>query len=405
MKILYINEYFTESRKTGANIMAYLTYEIAKRNGHDVYFYASKHEPFYDINNKLNSLFPIGHTFGSFKFRLNALYNEQAKKTLSKILVDYKPDIIHIHAIEELSFSILKAIKKSSLPYIITIHDSSFACPIMGAKKDLCYACSESIVNCIKNKCSRDNYFCSFYVALKFLINKMLIKSYKPKSLIIPSKALASYIVTMKSDENIPLKVLPNCLDQAFSKTTPNFSNKKYFLFVGNLNKFKGVPILLQAIKSLPSEINFRIVGSGINEEEYNKFVIENNINNVEFLGKMNRSELIEEYKNCIAIIVPSICFEIFGMINIEAFACGKPVIASNIGGIPEIVKNNINGLLFEPGNVEQLKERILKYWNNPELAIEHGKNGYKKAISQYTEEKYYNKLIKIYEEVLNESK
>ena len=92
-------------------------------------------------------------------------------------------------------------------------------------------------------------------------------------------------------------------------------------------------------------------------------------------------------------------------MTNIESFINGKPVIASNIGGIPEIVEDNINGLLFEPGNIEELKNCILKYWNNPELSVQHGKNGYQKAITQYTEDKYYNELIKIYEEVLNEKK
>lgn len=70
-----------------------------------------------------------------------------------------------------------------------------------------------------------------------------------------------------------------------------------------------------------------------------------------------------------------------------------KPVIASNIGGIPEQVEHNKTGLLFEPGNVEQLKECILKYWNNPQLVIEHGKNGYQKAITQYTEDRYYKEL------------
>ena len=88
-------------------------------------------------------------------------------------------------------------------------------------------------------------------------------------------------------------------------------------------------------------------------------------------------------------------------MTNIESFINGKPVIASNIGGIPEIIEHNVNGLLFEPANIEQLKECIIKYYNNPKLVIEHGKNAYQKAITEYTEEKYYNKLIDVYNNVL----
>ena len=89
-------------------------------------------------------------------------------------------------------------------------------------------------------------------------------------------------------------------------------------------------------------------------------------------------------------------------MINIEAFIHGKPVIASKIGGIPEIIENDKNGLLFTPGNVKEIQEHILKYWNNPEQVISHGKNAYNKAINEYNIEKYYHRLIKIYEEITN---
>lgn len=404
MRILYINEYFTKDNKTGANIVAFITYECVKSKGHKTYFFASDHKPFCD-NNSITDNFPKGHKYGSLLFRLNSLYNFQAKRQLNKVIKQINPDIIHIHVIEELSYSILSTIEKNNIPCVMTIHDASYSCPIMGSRMYLCYKCADSVINCIINKCSRNNYFFSLYMTLKFIINKYYIKKYRLKKLILPSQALANYIKTSGFDNNVPTIVLPNCLDVTFENVTPNYSNKKYFLFVGNLNNTKGVKILLQTIKLLPKEINFKIVGTGICEQEYKEFVLHNNLHNVTFCGKMNRSQLIEEYKNCIALITPSTCFEIFGMINIEAFACGKPVIASNIGGIPEIVEDNVNGLLFEPGNVEQLKECILKYWNNQELAIEHGKNGYKKVITQYTEERYYCELMKVYEEVLSESK
>ncbi len=407
MKILYIHEYFTDSEKNGANIVAFSNYHYMKKNGNEVYFFAVDTKPYLE-ESYYNKYFPQSHIhkkgiLNNITYRINSIYNFQAKNNLKKILNSIQPDIIHIHSTLELSLSILKPIKDLNIPIVITVHDAGFSCPVMGTKTQYCSLCSESIFSCIKNKCSKDNYFCSIYMAFKFFINKYLIKKYRPNQLIIPSKALANYVITSKFDNNIPITLIPNCLDTAFSKITPNYSNKKYFLFVGNLNNVKGVKILLQAIKLLPKEINFKIIGDGICEQEYKEFVSKNNLHNVTFCGKMNRSQLIEEYKNCIALITPSIWFEIFGMINIEAFACGKPVIASNIGGIPEIVEDNVNGLLFEPGNVEQLKECILKYWNNPKLVLEHGKNGYQKAITKYTEDVYYQKLLKLYEKTIDE--
>ena len=83
----------------------------------------------------------------------------------------------------------------------------------------------------------------------------------------------------------------------------------------------------------------------------------------------------------------------------------GKPSIASNIGGIPEIVEHNKTGLLFEPRNTEQLKECILTYWNNPDLVKEHGEKAYKKAIEKYTEERYYKEMANMYRMVLAKKK
>ena len=158
-------------------------------------------------------------------------------------------------------------------------------------------------------------------------------------------------------------------------------------------------------MNELPREINLHIVGTGSEEEILKEYAQKHQLRNVSFLGFKKGLEVLTEYQNCIATILPCNWFEIFGMTNIESFINGKPVIASNIGGIPEIVEHNVNGLLFEPTNVVQLKECILTYWNNPQLAIEHGRNGYQKAITQYTEEKHYNELMKVYEETINESR
>jgi len=309
---------------------------------------------------------------------------------------------VHIHSTIELSNSILKPIYKNNIPVVRTIHDFGCVCPVMGAKDFYCHKCfSKSVFNCIKNKCSKSKFLPSLYVAVRFLINKYQMQKYPAKCYISPSKILKEQLVSagIKSE----IKVIPNPLDTAFSGVQPNYNNKECFLYAGGLLDIKGVNVLLEAFKNLPENIELRIIGEGIQEKNYKQFVTENNLKNIKFLGAKNRKELIEEYQNCIALIVPSNWFEIFGMINIEAGINGKPVIASNIGGIPEIIEDGVNGLLFEPGNVEQLKDCILKYWNNSELVKKHGKNAYQKVISKYTEEKYYNELLEVYEEVLNE--
>ena len=402
MNILFINEYFTQCVKTGANTISFSTYFLMKEKGNTCYFYSNDEGTLFEKQN-INKFFPKSHIYtNSFLYRLNSIYNFEAAQNLEKVIKETKPDIVHIHAIMELSYSFVNVLKKHNIPYIITVHDPMYVCPVMGTRKQYCTLCSDNIFNCVKNRCSRDNYFNSLYMAIRFFINKKLIKNYEPKIIITPSKALQSYIKQTKFSKTAEFSVIPNALDKTFLNVIPNYKNKGYFLFVGNLLDVKGVNILLEAINNLPKDIDFHIIGDGLQKEKYLQFVKENNLNNVKFLGKKNRDELILEYQNCIAVIVPSNWFEIFGMINIEAFINGKPVIASNIGGIPEQVENEKTGLLFEPANVAQLQDCILKYWKNPDLVVEHGKNAYEKAKKQYSEERYYNELIQIYNKVLN---
>lgn len=79
----------------------------------------------------------------------------------------------------------------------------------------------------------------------------------------------------------------------------------------------------------------------------------------------------------------------------------GKPVIASNVGGIPELVEHNKTGYLVEIGNVEQIKNAVIKLYENPELTQEMGKNARKKAETQYNRDVFYKSIIEIYEKTL----
>ena len=83
----------------------------------------------------------------------------------------------------------------------------------------------------------------------------------------------------------------------------------------------------------------------------------------------------------------------------------GKPAIASRIGGIPEIVDDGVTGLLFEPGNADDLAQRIRHLWDNPQLVKKMGQAGREKALSQYSPDKYYERLMSIYEKAINISK
>lgn len=406
MKILIVNIYY--GLFGGAEIIANNTFDILKKEGHDVYFWSCNKQPF--INDKYDYIKYFTKYNGGIKNYLkNPLkyyYNVNAKKDLAKFIALIKPDIIHIHNVQNLSSSIYEACR--DIATVRTIHDASIICPkgtMINRINQIC-----------QNKCKNGNYKqCLFNICTGNIESscRYTIKSYFDTRLykyidkfITPSNALRNALIA----SNIGIKetnsvTINNFLNNEELKTTPSYTNQGYFLYIGRLSKEKSVITLLQAMQDLPKEIKLHIVGTGPEEDNLKKYAKENGLHNIKFLGFKTGEDIKHEYQNCISTILPCNGFEIFGMTNIESFINGKPVIASNIGGIPEIVEDNVNGLLFEPANVEQLRECILKYWNNPELVIEHGKNGYKKVLTHYTEDIYYEKLIQLYEETINEYK
>lgn len=401
-KIIIVNTFF--SPIGGAENIAYNTYEILKNNGFEVYFWACNKKPFFD------KTYPYIKDFtkydSSFLNYFSWYYNNRAKKDFQKFINLVNPDIIHLHNfISYLSPSILDCCK--NIPTIVTLHDTSIVCPavkLLYKNKKLCteIKCQKNkYFNCIFNNCAPGGFEANLRKTLRaYLLHDKL--KYIDK-FISPSDSLKSLMLNAQigigQDKIVTIN---NFLTKEELKTIPNYKNEGYFLFVGRLSKEKGIHYLLEAMKDVPQKIKLKIVGMGPEENKLKQYVEEYNLNNIEFLGFKNRTEIKNLYQNCISTILPCNWFENFPTTNMESFINGKPVIASNIGGIPEQVEHNKTGLLFEPANVEQLKNCILKYWNNPSLVIKHGENAYHKAHNLYSEYRYYKELIKIYQLYIN---
>lgn len=406
MKVIIVDSLF--SAYGGGQKIAYGTYKMLISHGIEAFYWGMDKRPYFDNKYEYIKYFtPLYQGSGDYvRNPIKYYYNYRALNDFQKFIDLIQPNLIHFQSFWGLSSAVFKAKTKGAK--ILTIHDPR-CCPavtLMYKNKIYCnpIKCkNKNFLSCIFNKCAKSSYEASIRHAVASYIEVNNFKNIN--TFITPSDALKKVITQANIGIGARITTISNFLDNEELCTIPNYSDKGYFLYVGRLSSEKGAHYLLEAMKELPSDIKLHIVGTGAEETKLKHYAEENNLTNVEFLGYKNREEIKDEYQNCIAVIVPSNWFEIFGMINIEAMINGKPVIGSNIGGIPEIIENNKTGLLFEPANVEQLKECILKYWNKPELAIEHGKNGYKKALASYTEETYYKKLMNLYEETINEYK
>jgi glycosyltransferase involved in cell wall biosynthesis len=135
---------------------------------------------------------------------------------------------------------------------------------------------------------------------------------------------------------------------------------KDYFLYMGRLSTEKGLFVLLNASKLVPAA-KFKIAGGGEQNyiEKMKAYIKMNDLNNVELLGHVVGNEKIELIRRAKALIVPSIWYEPCTLVIPEALSYGLPIMASNIGGIPEAVKGRKNCVLFKPGDYKELAEII----------------------------------------------
>ena len=174
-----------------------------------------------------------------------------------------------------------------------------------------------------------------------------------------------------------------------------------YLLYIGRLSKEKGVFDLIKGMKNNNKKLY--IAGSGPERDKVEEFIKKEKLSNrVHLLGFLNALEVKDYVRKSHAVVVPSVWYENCPYSVLETIAIGKPIIGADIGGIPELVIDGKNGLLFESGNSDDLSKKIDMLYNDEKLYKKFCDNS-KKLSKQYDKELYYKELIKIYKRVVND--
>lgn len=172
-----------------------------------------------------------------------------------------------------------------------------------------------------------------------------------------------------------------------FKKKGP--SRDGYVLLVGYPYHIKGVDVLIKAFNLITNDypgLKLKVIGHCEDRTEYEAMTGGNT--NIMFYPGMKYEQIIPEFENCRIFVLPSRT-EAMGRVLIEAMACGKPVIGSNVGGIPGVIEDGVNGFLFESENHEMLAEKMRRILDNDELAQSMGESGYKIASEKYSTRRY----------------
>lgn len=402
MKILLVNKF--HYLKGGSEKYYFDLAKLLKEHGHEVAFFSMQDEK--NIKTDCKEYFVENSDMNSkniFK-ALDVIYSKKNKKAMEKALNDFKPDIVHLNNFQrQLSASIIKPIKKRNIPIVFTAHDLQAICPaiiMLDNEKNICEKCiNGKYMNCIKGKCIKNSSLKSLLGAIegKYYRNKKIYIKQIDK-IITPSKFYKEKLEEdgIKSEK---IEALHNFID--IDDYNVKIEDEGYALYYGRIIKEKGVLNLIKAFKNIKNHVLY-IAGDGPDIEKVKEYIKENRLEErIKLLGFLNSDEVKEYVRKARFIVVPSVWYENCPYSVLETLAMGKPIIGSNLGGVPELVKDNENGLIYKYNDIKELEDKMQELFDNKEKAIKFGKMAQENAIKDFSKEEYYNKIMSVYEGAL----
>ena len=293
-----------------------------------------------------------------------SIYSREVEKALKKEINDVKPDLVYIiHFVNKLSPSVITGASKMGIPVVLRLSDYFLLCPRFDFmyEKKVCEEClSKGYRSCIKKRCVKGSLFASVVRVFSMKFHKMINVYKNVYAFITPSEFLKKKLALNGFDEK-RIHCIPTF---TASKTTigePQIGS--YGLYFGRVTEEKGVETVIKAYEKLP-EYTVKIMGDDTTDEakRLKKYVKDHKMKNVEFLGFKSGEELEDIIKGARFTLIPSIWYDNLPNTALESFQYSKPVIASNIGSLPELVIDGENGsdthLIPGEGNIP-IKEML----------------------------------------------
>jgi len=408
MKILLVNAYYFKN--WGVESYLFRLARALKKHGHSLMFFCMKHPQ--NLPSEYEQYFisyqPSAKTLNiikKFKAAGRIIYSVEARKRIRELLKAERPDIVHIQNIEEfISPSIIPEIKRSGIPMVMTLHNYKMVCPLnsLFINGRICQACSHKrFYQAIAKKCIAHSVSRSIVMALEMYLHHCFLHTYQHvDTCIAPSKFLVNKLKEMGCA--LSLTYVPHCIDIDDYEPAYGFTEKT-IVYAGRLVEGKGLVCLLDAIKGL--DVKLQLCGTGSFEAVLRKKAEQENITNVEFLGFCVPEQLKEIMRRCIASVYPSVYYESFGYGIVESYCYGKPVIGSRLSSFQELIEDEKTGFLCTPGSVADLREKIMRLAQNPELSSTLGRNARSKAEQEFSSQLHYERIFKVYQDVLTQQK
>jgi glycosyltransferase involved in cell wall biosynthesis len=330
---------------------------------------------------------------------LRLIHSSQAVRNIERLIDRTQPDLVHCHNIyHQLTPSIIGAAKRRNVPVVLTLHDYKPVCPVYLRLRngEVCSEClSRGFSRVLANRCADGSLGKSALLFAEAVVQQFLGNYEQLDALIAPSGFMRDSVSRRFPTEKIT--VVPNGVDtQAIQ---PSNEDDNYVLFIGRLSPEKGIETLLDAHKVVAHQMKLLVAGTGPLEHDLRR-----RYPDVEFLGHLSGTTLADVVRRSSCVVVPSNCYDNCPMSVLEAMAFAKPVIGSDIGGIPELIVHGETGYLFPTNDYQALRTLLLELTQDPTRRARFGIAGRHRVEERFSLARHNAALMAVYTHVIERS-
>jgi glycosyltransferase involved in cell wall biosynthesis len=399
-RVLMVNKF--QYPKGGAELYMYGLAALLEQQGVGVRYFGMRHPRNVDSDTSRHYVSEIDFEqpppgIGRLRVAARAVYSVEARRRMSALIADEAPfDIAHLHNVyHQLSPSILAPLHRAGIPVVMTVHDYKLVCPVytLVSHGEMCERCvGGHFQNAVLRRCNRGSLAGSALVAGETWLHRTLrLWEHGVDVFVTPSSYLREKLIAggYPADRVV---ALPNFVDSVRFRAHPQPGG--YFLYMGRLSHEKGVETLIEAVAGTPLEL--RIAGEGPERQRLEAMSAAAGAR-VEFLGHRSGDDLERLMAGARAVVVPSRWPENCPLVVLEAMAVAKPLVASRVGGIPELVRDGEEALLVRHGEVAPLREAMLRLQASDELTERLGAAGRRRAEELYSPARHLASVATVY--------
>jgi glycosyltransferase involved in cell wall biosynthesis len=364
--------------------------------GHDVIPYTKSSV---DIRN--------GSSFSTLRLIIHSFFGWKSKRELRAIVRKRKPDVAHLHNLYPIiSSCVIPLLHKEGIPIFITLHNYRFVCAngLMFRNGAICTECvpKPSPFRVARHRCYHESVLQSFWYGC-------LVWQFRRQSrmgVVNCFIALNPFMRDMAISAGINVKniiIIPNYFEALVPDNKKSVDHEPYFLILGRLSPEKGVDFALDAVMHAKESLPVIIVGEGPEEERLKKKA--SSMTEVRFEGFAYGKRKNELIANALALVITSVCHENFPTTVLEAMSLGTPVVVPRLGGVQYMVRDGIDGYIYEPGNPSSLTCIMQKMLHDTRMVKEMRKEAMASFHRLYDKKMILDKLQTAYRKEISNTK